>query len=120
MGAEYAAFCALGTDCTDCGVRVPPPPSSPWWTITSGTEYCSFTTGGACVTDGVGSHGNNERWTFTTTRALTLSVQSFVTETYFDYLQAGACYSTSSCQHSGSDHNSQPRARFRVTGIGAG
>ena len=35
------------------------------WTITSGAEYCQFTNNGACVTDGVGNYGNNERCTIT-------------------------------------------------------
>ena len=33
-GNEYSSYCALGTDCTDCGPRCvspsPPPPSPPW------------------------------------------------------------------------------------------
>ena len=38
--------------------------------VLSGSAYCHVTSDGACVTDGVGSHGNNERCTVRATQAL--------------------------------------------------
>ena len=52
------------------------------WAIVSGS-YCSYTNNGACVTDGIGNHANNERCTIRANQALYATATYFVTESYF-------------------------------------
>ena len=40
-----------------------PAPTSTYWSVLSGTQYCHVSSDGTCVTDGIGRHGNNERCT---------------------------------------------------------
>ena len=70
-------------------VLVPSPPPPPMWTITAGSSYCSVTTGGTCVTDGVGLHSNNERCTMTASVALLATSTYFSTEAGWDYITIG-------------------------------
>ena len=66
------------------------------WTVTSGTQYCSLTSNGLCVTDGTGNYGNGERCTIEAQRALYATATSFTTEGYFDRISlAGTSYSGS-------------------------
>ena len=75
----------------------PPPPSPPpyppglapapaVWQVTSGSDYCQLTSGGACVTEGSGNHGNNERCTIRALVALYATATEFHTERYWDYI----------------------------------
>ena len=67
------------------------PPATAMFQVTSGTDYCTVTHGGTCVTDGVGNHGNAERCTVTAlaTQGLYASTTFFNTETYWDYITLG-------------------------------
>ena len=60
--------------------------SSAMLSVNTGSAYCTLQTGGACVTDGFGNHGNNERCTFTALQNLYLTATEFATENYFDYV----------------------------------
>jgi hypothetical protein len=53
-------------------------------TSRSSGASCTVTQGGSCITEGLGTHGNNERCTWTVLHSSTLSVISFSTESYFD------------------------------------
>ena len=71
----------------------PPPPGLPPaqpWQIVSGASYCQLTQNGACVHDGAGNHGNNERCTVTALVPLFASATLFNTETFFDYITIGS------------------------------
>ena len=68
----------------------PPTPSGWFWRVVRGSTYCQVTNNGACVTDGVGNHGNNERCEVVATRALYATAAFFSTETYFDYITIGS------------------------------
>ena len=58
------------------------PPAGPGgcglWTVTSGAEYCVQR--GACITDGEGDYGNNERCTITANVNLYASVTYYQVE----------------------------------------
>ena len=60
---------------TICGSTTPL-----FWQITSGSSYCHLSNGGTCVTDGVGSHGNNEACTVSANAALYATATYFQTE----------------------------------------
>ena len=78
----------------------PPPPSPPpspppwvsstWWVITSGSQYCSLSSDGTCVTDGPGSstgmYGNNERCTIQAAAELYVTATTFQTESGVDVI----------------------------------
>jgi hypothetical protein len=56
----------------------PLPPSSPaLLTVAAGASYCEVTNGGACVTDGSGDYGNNERCSMRAETAVILSSSAF-------------------------------------------
>ena len=64
------------------------------WVIVSGSDYCHLTQNGACFTDGVGNHANNERCTVRATQSLYATATYFQTETYYDFiLMSGTRYS---------------------------
>ena len=67
----------------------PPPPPMPPWAIVSGGQWCSITSNGQCVTDGTGSHGNNERCTIRAQQSLYATATYFDTESYYDYITIG-------------------------------
>eukprot|EP00035_Acanthoeca_spectabilis_P014753 m.286473 g.286473 ORF g.286473 m.286473 type:complete len:2385 (+) comp16212_c0_seq1:103-7257(+) len=63
----------------------------------STTGPCIISSDGLCFSDGPGNHANNERCTISVLRNTTLRVESFVTETFYDYLTvAGTRYSGTS------------------------
>jgi len=73
----------------------PPTPAGHMWSIISGSEFCHVeadTNGnaGACVTDGVGSHGNNEACLIRAQATLYATATYFFTETYWDYVTIGS------------------------------
>ena len=87
-------------------VAAPPPPvvapsppitAGQMWVVVSGSNYCHLTQNGACFTDGVGNHANNERCTVRTTQALYATTTYFATESYYDHLTIG------NTQYSGSN-----------------
>ena len=41
------------------------------WTVNSGASYCTLSSNGACITDGVGSYGNSESCIATANAAIT-------------------------------------------------
>ena len=65
------------------------PPTTPVFTVTSGTQYCHTSIDGMCVTDDpvstTGSYGNNERCTIRMDAAATLTATEFNTESGFDF-----------------------------------
>jgi hypothetical protein len=81
-----------------CGSTVgppnpPPPPVLPTnvlWTIQSGSQFCSLTNGGTCVTDGPGNYGNNEACTVVAARSIVLTATEFDTERNFDFVSRHA------------------------------
>ena len=56
------------------------------WDITSGSQWCELTPDGACVTDGPGDYGNNERCTVVAATSLYVYSTFFDTEYRWDYL----------------------------------
>ena len=54
----------------------------------SGAQYCQVQ--GACVTDGMGSYGNNERCSILAARDLYATATEFSTESCCDYLAIGS------------------------------
>ena len=82
-GSLWEADTALSVGCTSA-----PPPVA--WRVTSGASYCQLTQNGACVHDGAGNHGNNERCTVTALVPLFASATLFNTETFFDYITIGS------------------------------
>jgi hypothetical protein len=60
------------------------------FTVTSGSQYCTVTTNGTCVTDGAGAHGNGESCTVEAMVALTATATEFTTESGFDYVTIGS------------------------------
>lgn len=67
----------------------PPPPIAPpniLWIIQSGSQYCSVTNGGRCVTDGPGSYGNREACTITAATSLIATSTYFETESRYDWV----------------------------------
>ena len=68
----------------------PPTPAGHMWSIISGSQYCSVSNAGACVTDGVGSHGNNEACLIRAQATLYATATYFFTETYWDYVTIGS------------------------------
>ena len=77
----------------------PTPPQSPpaapqttFWQINAGASYCSLSTmpgyePNACITDGVGNHGNNERCTITAMSGFVITATDFSTESCCDYMR---------------------------------
>ena len=61
-------------------------PGQSTWAIVSGSQWCSITSNGACVTDGAGTHGNNERCTIRAQQSFYATATYFNTETYWDYI----------------------------------
>ena len=66
------------------------------WSILAGGDYChvvnsvgDFDANGACVSDGIGYHGNYEDCVIESARAVYATASFFATETYFDYIQLG-------------------------------
>lgn len=80
-----------------------PTPAGQMWHVMStttesdGTAECTLSMNGACVTDGIGNHGSNERCTFRAVMEMTVASTSFSTESFFDYISIGGTqYSGSS------------------------
>ena len=61
-----------------------PAPTSTYWSVLSGTQYCHVSSDGTCVTDGIGRHGNNERCTIRANSAFYATATEFFVEYYFD------------------------------------
>ena len=80
----------------------PPPPPENLFRITSGSDGCSLSNDGTCVTDGIGSYSNNERCTIEATAAVTLRVDAFDTESCCDRI------TIRSVQYSGSSTSDGP------------
>lgn len=76
------------TGFTVCGVDL----SRQLFTVTSAvpTSACYVTSGGTCVTDGVGNHGNNERCSISVLHNTFVSTTYFSTEGGFDHLTVGS------------------------------
>ena len=69
----------------------PPTPAGHMWAVVGGSQYCSVSSdangnAGACITDGVGSHGNSETCTIRAMQPLFATSTYFFTETYWDYV----------------------------------
>ena len=69
----------------------PPAPVGHMFVVVRGSEWCSVSNNGTCVTDGVGNHGNYERCTIRglAPQGLYVSTTFFETETYWDYITIG-------------------------------
>ena len=59
------------------------------WSVSSGSGDCQVISSGTCVTDGVGSHANEEFCQIIANRQLYASATLFDTETFFDYITLG-------------------------------
>ena len=59
------------------------------WTVVSGSDYCQLVQNGACVTDGVGDHGNSETCVVAAASNLYATATEFFTETFFDHVTIG-------------------------------
>ena len=70
--------------------------SNSTWAITSGSQWCSITSNGECVTDGAGNYGDNERCTIRAEQSLYATATYFDTESCCDYMMiAGTRWSGS-------------------------
>ena len=58
----------------------PPVPHTDLWLVVEGSQYCQVINNGACVTDGSGSHGNNERCTVRAQYPIFATATQFMTE----------------------------------------
>ena len=67
----------------------PPTPADYWWAIVSGSDSCYVSNSGTCVTDGVGTHANEESCQVIANRQLYATATLFDVETYFDYITLG-------------------------------
>ena len=74
----------------------PQPPVTPssgataYWEVVDGSAHCQVIDYGACVTDGLGPHGNSESCIIRASRALYATATYFNTESYFDHITIGA------------------------------
>jgi hypothetical protein len=69
----------------------------PRWTIVSGQSYCSVSSDGMCITDGIGSYGVNEACTVRAEMSMTITTTEFETEGGVDLITVGdTAYSGSS------------------------
>ena len=66
-----------------------PVPDGHMWTVLSGSTYCQVTNNGACFTDGVGGHGNQENCVVRAAVTLYATASYFNTEENYDYIQIG-------------------------------
>ena len=67
------------------------------WTIVSGSSYCSVSSDGLCITDGIGNYGINEACTMRAEMSMTITTIEFETEGGFDLITVGdTAYSGSS------------------------
>ena len=55
-------------------------PHTDLWLVVEGSQYCQVINNGACVTDGSGSHGNNERCTVRAQYPIFATATQFMTE----------------------------------------
>lgn len=70
--------------------------AQPYWSIVSGGSYCEVTSNGDCITDGIGSYGNNEACTMRAEVEMTITATEFDTEQGYDFITVeGTLYSGS-------------------------
>ena len=72
------------------------------WTINSGAAFCTLSADGTCITDGVGTYGNNEECVATANQDVTVTSTEFNTESGFDYVYLTASPGASSVSFAGS------------------
>ena len=60
------------------------------WVVESGSEYCSISSDGLCVTDGTDDHGSNEACVVRASQALYATATFFSTESYWDAVTIGS------------------------------
>ena len=49
-----------------------------YWSILTGSEFCSVSSDGMCITDGIGEYGNNEVCTIRAEVAMSITATEFV------------------------------------------
>ena len=61
-----------------------------YWSILTGSEFCSVSSDGMCITDGSGEYANDEACTIRAEVAMSITATEFDTEEDYDFFTVGA------------------------------